>query len=54
MVFSPKDLKSDEYRARHPLGRVPVLEDGDVSIPNLSSYADRMLARLACAKAFNA
>ena len=31
MAFSPKDLKSDEHRARHPLGRVPVLEDGDVS-----------------------
>lgn len=32
MDFHPKDLKSDEHRARHPLGRVPVLEDGDVSI----------------------
>ena len=26
MAFHPKDLKSDEHRARHPLGRVPVLE----------------------------
>ena len=32
MDFHPKDLKSDEHRARHPLGRVPVLEDGDVSL----------------------
>jgi len=32
MDFHPKDLKSDEHRARHPLGRVPVLDDGDVSI----------------------
>jgi len=32
MEFHPKDLKSDEHRARHPLGRVPVLDDGDVSI----------------------
>ena len=32
MAFHPKDLKSDEHRARHPLGRVPVLEDGDISI----------------------
>ena len=31
-TFHPKDLKSDERRARHPLGRVPLLEDGDVSI----------------------
>ena len=30
MAFHPKDLKSDEHRARHPLGRIPVLEDGDV------------------------
>ena len=32
MDFHPKDLKSDEHRNRHPLGRVPVLEDGYVSI----------------------
>ena len=32
MAFHPKDLKSDEHRARHPLGRVPVLEDGDTTI----------------------
>lgn len=32
MAFHPKDLKSDEHRARHPLGRVPVLEDDEVSI----------------------
>ena len=30
MAFHPKDLKSDEYRNRHPLGRIPVLDDGDV------------------------
>ncbi len=32
MEFHPKDLKSDEHRARHPLGRVPVLDDGDIRI----------------------
>ena len=32
MDFHPKDLKSDAHRARHPLGRVPVLDDGDISI----------------------
>ena len=32
MAFHPKDLKSDAHRARHPLGRVPVLDDGDVRI----------------------
>ena len=28
MPFSKEGLKSDEHRARHALGRVPVLEDG--------------------------
>ena len=28
MAFHPQDLKSDAHRARHPLGRVPVLDDG--------------------------
>ena len=32
MAFHPNDLKSDEHRARHPLGRIPVLEDGDIQI----------------------
>ena len=32
MAFHPQDLKSDEHRSRHPLGRVPVLEDGEISI----------------------
>ena len=27
MRFHPEDLKSEKHRARHPLGRVPVLED---------------------------
>ena len=26
MAFHPQDLKSDAHRARHPLGRVPVLD----------------------------
>ena len=30
MKFHPSDLKSDQHKERHPLGRVPVLEDGDV------------------------
>ena len=32
LKFHPSELKSDEHRKRHPLGRVPVLEDGDISI----------------------
>ena len=32
MAFHPKDLKSEAHRQRHPLGRVPVLEDGDAVV----------------------
>ena len=32
MPFSKEGLKSDEHRARHALGRVPVLEDGEIMI----------------------
>ena len=43
--FHPKDLKSDEHRERHPLGRVPVLEDGDVSIYESGAIVEYILAR---------
>ena len=45
MDFHPKDLKSDEHRNRHPLGRVPVLEDGDVSIFESGAIAEYILER---------
>lgn len=45
MAFSPKDLKSDEHRARHPLGRVPVLEDGDVTLYESGAITDYILER---------
>lgn len=45
MSFHPKDLKSDEHRARHPLGRVPVLEDGDVTIFESGAIVDYILER---------
>ena len=45
MDFSPKDLKSDAHRARHPLGRVPVLEDGDVSIYESGAIVEYVLER---------
>ncbi|CAN0590066.1 unnamed protein product, partial [Ectocarpus sp. 12 AP-2014] len=45
MDFNPKDLKSDEHRARHPLGRVPVLEDGDVSIFESGAIVEYILER---------
>lgn len=45
MDFHPKDLKSDEHRERHPLGRVPVLEDGDVMIYESGAIAEYLLER---------
>ena len=45
MAFHPKDLKSDEHRARHPLGRVPVLDDDDVSIYESGAIVEYVLAR---------
>ncbi|MBJ39490.1 MAG: glutathione S-transferase [Gammaproteobacteria bacterium] len=45
MDFHPKDLKSDEHRARHPLGRVPVLDDGDVSIYESGAIVEYIIAR---------
>ena len=46
MAFHPRDLKSDEHRARHPLGRVPVLEDGDVSIFESGAIVDYIMEHL--------
>lgn len=45
MAFHPKDLKSDEHRARHPLGRIPVLDDGDVSIYESGAIVEYVLER---------
>ena len=45
MDFNPKDLKSDEHRARHPLGRVPVLDDGDVSIYESGAIVEYVIER---------
>lgn len=45
MAFHPKDLKSDEHRARHPLGRVPVLEDGDVTLYESGAIVEYILER---------
>ena len=43
MAFHPKDLKSDEHRARHPLGRVPVLDDGDIRIYESGAIVEYIL-----------
>ena len=45
LEFHPKALKSDEHRARHPLGRVPVLEDGDVRLYESGAIIEYVLSR---------
>lgn len=45
MDFHPKDLKSDAHRARHPLGRIPVLEDGDITLWESGAIAEYILER---------
>ena len=45
MDFHPKDLKSDEHRARHPLGRVPVLDDDDVTLYESGAIVEYLVAR---------
>ena len=45
MAFNHKDLKSDEHRVRHPLGRVPVLDDGDVRIYESGAIVEYVIER---------
>ena len=45
MDFHPKSLKSDEHRSRHPLGRVPVLDDGDVRLFESGAIVEYILDR---------
>lgn len=45
MPFTKEGLKSSEHRARHSLGRVPVLEDGDISIFESGAIIQYVLER---------
>jgi|TARA_B110000444_G_C18844958_1_gene601299 glutathione S-transferase len=45
MPFTKDGLKSSEHRARHALGRVPVLEDGDISIFESGAIVEYVLER---------
>ena len=45
MPFTKEGLKSEEHRSRHALGRVPVLEDGDISIFESGAIIDYVLER---------
>ncbi len=43
--FHPSELKSEEHRRRHPLGRVPVLEDREVTIYESGAIVEYVIAR---------
>ena len=45
MAFHPSDLKSDEHRKRHPLGRIPVLDDGDIRIYESGAIIEYIIER---------
>ena len=45
MRFHPEDLKSDAHRARHPLGRIPVLEDGDIMLWESGAIVEYLIER---------
>ena len=45
MPFTKEGLKSPEHRARNSLGRVPVLEDGDISIFESGAIIQYVLER---------
>lgn len=50
MEFHPKALKSDEHRARHPLGRVPVLEDDGTTLYESGAIVEYIINRHADGK----
>ena len=43
--FHPSELKSEEHRNRHPLGRIPVLEDDNVTIYESGAIIEYLIAR---------
>ena len=45
MPFTKEGLKSPEHKSRHALGRVPVLEDGEISIFESGAIIDYVLER---------
>ena len=45
LTFSRDSLKGPEHRERHPLGRIPVLEDDDVTLYESGAIVDYILER---------
>ena len=50
MKFHPSDLKSDMHRKRHPLGRVPVLEDENIILYESGAIVEYILEKHAPGK----
>ena len=44
--FHPSELKSEEHKKRHPLGRVPVLEDDDVTLFESGAIIDYIIRKI--------
>tara|TARA_X000000950_G_scaffold1081_1_gene1180 strand:+ start:288 stop:899 length:612 start_codon:yes stop_codon:yes gene_type:complete len=45
MPFHPEALKSNSHRKKHPLGRIPVLEDGEICIYESGAIIDYILEK---------
>ena len=45
LEFSQESLKGPDHRARHPLGRIPVLEDGDITLFESGAIIEYVIAR---------
>ena len=45
MAFHPKDLKAEDHRARHPLGRGPARDDGDIRIYESGAIVEYVIER---------
>ncbi len=45
MKFHPSALKSDEHRLRHPLGRIPVLEDNDIVLYESGAIVEYLITK---------
>ena len=43
--FHPSELKSEEHRSRHPLGRIPVLEDNNITIYESGAIIEYLIAK---------
>ena len=45
MPLGDKSFKTPEYRAKHPMSRVPLIEDGDTSIYESGAIVEYLIAR---------